>query len=520
MANKRKSQFKTVGLVMIITLSGKILGLLRDMLLGQYYGTGMEAQAFLAASRIPRTFFDAIFASAISSSFIPVFNEYLESDGRDEAYRLSNSFMTIVGLFTALLSLAGIVFSKQAANFFVDGYNAETLTLCSNLLKILFLTIFFTGIAYSMVGILQSQGRFNIPAALSTVSNGIIIIYFVFFNDKFGIFGLAAAYLIGWALQMFIQAPSLRRLKYRYRPSLKHAGLKKIFALMIPVMVSTWIQPINLTISTKLASGLFSGAGSSAFEYANSLYTIIAGVLVLSIVNVIFPNLSKLSVNNKNDEFAMVIKDNTKNVIFLLLPMTVGLIVLSEPIVRLLYERGEFTAFSTEVTSRALAYMSVGMVGYGVQTILSRAFYAMKNGKVPLISGIISIAVNIILSLLLIDRFDVAGLGIASALSMTAAGATMIIPMQRLSGNYIDKQMCIDFIKMILAAVIMGAVVIWVRNGLLSVFADSIVGRIAVVGLPAAAGFIIYMLLAKLIRLEQADFAVQFLTKMIQRKGS
>lgn len=518
MADKRKSQFKTVGLVLIITLSGKILGLLRDMLLGQYYGTGMEAQAFLAASRIPRTFFDAIFASAISSSFIPVFNEYLEKDGRDEAYRLSNSFITIVGLFTALLSLVGMVFSRQAANFFVDGYSAETLALCSDLLKILFPTIFFTGIAYSMVGILQSQGRFNIPAALSTVSNGIIIIYFIFLNDKFGIFGLAAAYLIGWAFQMFMQVPSLGKLRYRYSPSLKHAGLKKIFALMLPVMVSTWIQPINYTVSTKLASRLFSGEGGSAFDYANSLYTMVAGVLVLSIVNVIFPDLSKLSVRNKKDEFAAVIRDNTKNVLFLLVPMTVGLIVLSEPIIRLLYERGEFTGFSTEITSRALMYMSIGMVGYGVQTILSRAFYAMKNGRVPLVSGIISIIVNIILSVLLLDRFDVAGLGIASALSMTVAAVAMIIPVQKITGNYIDKHMLIDFIKMILAAVIMGAVAILVRNGLLSALSDNIIGRVAVVAVPAVTGFIVYMLIAKLIRLEQADIVVKMVKKTTQRE--
>lgn len=518
MADRNKSRLKTVGLIVIITLSGKILGLLRDMLLGQYYGTGMEAQAFLAASRIPRTFFDAIFASAISSSFIPVFNEYLEKDGRDEAYRLSNSFVTIVGLFTALLSVAGILFSRQAANFFVDGYSAETLALCSDLLKILFSTIFFTGIAYSMVGILQSQGKFNVPAALSTVSNGIIIVYFIFLNNRFGIFGLAFAYLIGWAFQMFMQVPSLRRLEYRYRPSLRHEGLKKIFTLMLPVMVSTWIQPINYTVSTKLASRLFSGEGGSAFDYANSLYTIVAGVLVLSIVNVIFPDLSKLSVNNKKAEFAAVIRDNTKTVLFLLVPMTVGLIALSEPIVRLLYERGEFTVHSTEITARALMYMAVGMVGFGIQAILSRAFYAMKNGKMPLISGAISIAVNIALSILLIGKFDVAGLGIASALALSVSAIVMIIPMQKYTGNYIDRGMFVDLIKMVLAAIVMGVLVILTRDGLLSALADNIIGRIAVVGVPAAIGFAAYMLIAKLLRLEQADVVTKLLKSSRRRE--
>lgn len=518
MSDKRKSQFKTVGLVIIITLAGKIMGLLRDMLLSSSFGTGMEAQAFQAASRIPRTFFDAIFASAISSSFIPVFNEFYEKKGRDEAYRLSSSFLTIGGIITSLMSIIGIIFSYKIAYFFADGYSEETLVLCSDLLKILFPIILFTGVAYSMVGILQSQGEFNIPAALSVVSNGIIIVYFIFLKDSYGIYGLAVAYLIGWAAQVFIQVPSLVQLKYRYRPVLKHEGLKKIFALMLPVMVSTWIQPINYTVSTKLASRLFSGQGSSAFDYANNLYTLIAGVLVLSIVNVIFPDLSKLAVRNKKDEFADVVKENTNTSLFLLVPMTVGIIALSEPIVMLLYDRGEWTDFSTTITSRALMFMSLGIVAYGLQTILSRAFYAMKKGKVLIVSGVISIAVNIVLSLLLIDRFDVAGLGLATAVSLTVAAAILAVYMHKITGSYVDKQICIDFLKMIIAAVIMGVVVIVVENVMLSALSDNLLSRIIVVGVPTVTGFIIYMLLAKLLRLQQVEIIIQMVNKVIRRK--
>ena len=157
--SERHNHLKTVSTVMLLTLIGKVLGLVRDMLMGHYFGTGMEASAFTVASQIPRNFFDAIFASAISASFIPVFNDCLEKKGKDEAFRLSNSFITLMGLFTILLSAAGIVLAGPFAALQAGGeagFDAATLALCTRLLRILFPTIVFTGLAFSMVGVLQS----------------------------------------------------------------------------------------------------------------------------------------------------------------------------------------------------------------------------------------------------------------------------------------------------------------------------------------------------------------------------
>lgn len=518
MSNNQKKHLKSISFVFIITLFGKILGLLRDMLLGRSYGTGMAAQAFLAASRIPRTFFDAVFASAISSSFIPVYNEYLEKRGRAEAYRLSNSFLTIIGLCTAIMSAVVIVLSSQIPQLLYHGFNAETSALTAVLLRILSPMIFFTGIAYSMVGILQSQGKFNIPAALSTVSNGIIILYFVFLDDKFGITGLAVAYLVGWAMQMLIQAPSLHRLGYRYTPSFRHEGLKTIFLLMIPVMVSTWVQPINFTVSARFASGLFGGEGSSALEYANSLYSVVAGVFVLSIANVIFPDLSKLSANDNKIEFAVMIRSTSSTIVFLLVPLTIGVMALSEPLIRLLYQGGEFTDQSTLLTSRALVYMSLGMTGFGLQTILSRAFYAIQNGRIPLISGVISIAVNVALSFLLVGRWDVAGLAVASSISLIAAAAALIIPMQKITGSFIDRFICVSLAKMVAAALIMGAGVIGLRDILISCGDSSMISRLIIVAIPAIAGVIIYLLAARLLRLEQTDVVFDMAKRLLGKR--
>ena len=286
---KNNNHIKTIGLIVLITMGGKVLGLVRDMLMGHNFATGMESTAFQVASRIPRTFFDAIFASAISASFIPVFNDRLEKHGKQDAAALSNSFFTWVGILTALFSLLGMAFAQPIVGLLADGFDPQTSQLCASLLRILFPTVFFTGIAFAMVGVLQSMGEFNIPAAMSVASNGIIILYYLLFCRQYGIYGLAWAFVIGWAAQAVMQLPWLYCHGFRYRPTLRHPGLKQIFVLMLPVMVSTWIQPVNQLISTRFATHLFHGAGASAMDYANTLYTMITGILVLSITNVLFP---------------------------------------------------------------------------------------------------------------------------------------------------------------------------------------------------------------------------------------
>ena len=499
------NRFKTVGLIVVITLAGKVLGLVRDMLLGHNFGTGMESAAFQVASRIPRTFFDAIFASAISASFIPVFTERLEQHGREDAYQLSRSFFTWVGLLTAAFSLLGMVFAGPIVSLLADGFDPETAALCAGLLRVLFPTVFFTGLAFSMVGVLQSQGEFYIPAAMSVASNGIIILYYLFFCRQFGIQGLAWAFLIGWAAQMLMQMPWLRAHGFRYRPALRHPGLKSVFVLMLPVMVSTWIQPVNQLISTRFATHIFEGAGASAMDYANTLYTMIAGILVLSITNVIFPEMSRLSTGGRQEELGGLISGSLRGMLFLLLPMTAGLMLMAEPLVRLLYQWKAWDSYSTAITARALSYMSVGMVGYGVQNVLSRLFYAEQDGKTPLISGAVSIVVNLALCLLLADRMDVAGLSLATAVSVTAAAGVLLIPTVRRYPGVLDRAFWLGLLKMAICTAIMSLVVFLVYRALPEGWSQGLAGRVLALGIPAGAGVIVYFLAALVLGLEEMN---------------
>lgn len=494
---------KTVGLIMMITLLGKVLGLVRDMLLGHNFGTGMESAAFLTASRIPRTFFDAIFAAAISASFIPVFTERMEQKGQEDAFRLSRCFFTWMGLLTAAMSLIGMAFAEPLVGVLAQGFDAKTAALCARLLRILFPTVFLTGLAFSMVGVLQSMGEFYIPAALSVASNGIIILYYLLFCRRFGVYGLAWAFLLGWAAQALMQMPWLFRHGFHYRPCFRHPALKSVFTLMVPVMVSTWIQPVNQLISTRFASFLFEGAGASAMEYANTLYTMIAGILVLSITNVMFPEMSRLSSSGQEDQLGELVGGTLRGMLFLLLPMMVGLMLLSRPIVRLLYEYQSWNTFSTEITARALCFMSLGMVGYGIQNVLSRAFYAQQNGKAPMISGAISIVVNLALCLLLSGSMDVAGLSIATAASSMVSAVLLLIPMLRRYPGVLGKRFWIGILKMLCCTLGMG-VVVWLTGRSVALWLqDGMLRRILQVGIPTVAGIAAYFILALVLGLEE-----------------
>jgi putative peptidoglycan lipid II flippase len=197
--------------------------------------------------------------------------------------------------------------------------------------------------------------------------------------------------------------------------------------------------------------------------------------------------------------------------------MMVGIIVLSEPIVRIVYQRGEFYAYDTAITATALKYFTLGMLGFGMQNILSRGFYATQNGKVPLITGGISIVINLVLSIILVKKMEVAGLALASALSSILSGLMLLIPMQKKLGNIITRQSLMDIIKMLFAAIIMAVIVILSYTKLGNILVDTFVNRVITLAIPITLGVSVYMILSYIIGLEEAKVAFGFVEKFIKK---
>ncbi|MDR2903632.1 MAG: murein biosynthesis integral membrane protein MurJ [Clostridiales bacterium] len=519
MTQKKDTAVKTVGMVMVIMLLGKMTGMLRQSMLTALVGYTAEANAFAYASAIPNNFLDFTFASAISSCFIPVFNAYIEKKGKPAAFQLANNFITLILLLSAAVTVAAVVFTPQVVYVMATDLSPETALLTASLLRIMLPTIVLSAAAFSLTGVLQSLGEFNIPAGMSLLSNLMIIGYWFFFFDRFGMTGLAVAFLAGWGTQVLIQMPSLLKKGYFYKPylNLKDSGIREIAVLILPVMMSAWILPISSMINLNAVSRL-GEIGGIALNNANTLYTVITGVLILSIANVIFPKLSKDVARENEKAFGETLRATLRVLFFLLLPMTAGLVILSEPIVSLVYGWGKVGANEVALSAYALSFYALGMVGFGLQTILSRGFYADRNSKIPLLTGLIAIAVNAALSFTLVDGMGVGGPALATSAAMTVTGGVMLYFMYRKNTAVLDKKTVRDVLKMFgLALVMAGAV--YLSAARLKDFAPS--GGFAAnafkIALSVGLGVLVYMILSYAAKIEEAAFVFKTLSGVVRR---
>lgn len=472
------------------TLLAKVCGMLRDIVLAGMYGTGtVEAIAFSTASRIPLLFFDIALGSAVTSAFIPIFNEYLEKDGRKKAVEFSNYFINLVVLITVVLTVLGMVFSDSFVRLIAGGYDGEKIALSASLVKIMFPTIVFTGLAYCFVGILQSFGEFYIPAIISLVSNGLLLIYLTVFGDKFGVHGVAVAMLLAWSSQFVVQIPALVKMKYSYRPvlSFKNEGIRKVCKLALPIIVSTWVQPINTMVNIRLASSMAGGGAVPALDYANKLYIILVGVFTFAITNLIFPSLSRATAKNDDKEFTSIVRQAIRYVMFIITPVMVGFLLLSTPLIRLFYERGAFGSDSTALTSTALFFYSMGMLGYGIQEICNKAFYAMHDGTTPMRVSMAGIGINVALSIAFVKLFAQGHWALAFSASVAAniIGFGMMYILHR-KKPFFNGETAVYFAKIIVSSVIMGVAVVVVKS---LVASDS---KVISLFVPVAAGVVVY----------------------------
>lgn len=479
---------KTVSFIAAATMLSKIMGMLRDMVLAGSYGTGAQLDAYMAASRIPLLFFDFTLGAAILSTFIPVFNRYLQKGEHEKAEDFSNSFINLVILIAAVFCVIGIVFSKQLTGIIAPGYPEEIKLLTSNLLVIMLPTVILTTLAYAFVGILQSLGEFNIPALISLVSNAAVIFYLVFLNRYFGIYGLAVAMLVGWSLQVIIQIPSLIKKKYRYKPvlNLKNSGIRDVFMLAVPILISSWLQPICVLVNTVFASFMPEGS-VAALELANRLYIILVGVFVYAITNYIFPALSKLSGGGDGEGFANIMEKSLRSMIVIIAPIMAGMVLFSREIITVVYGRGEFNETSIALTSTALFFYTMGMIGYGTNEILSKCFYAMKDGKTPMIASVFGIVTVIALAFLFTNflHAGVGGLALSASVSSYVVSCVLLYKMHKKTASLFKRdnlifigKIAICVVAAVFAAIALKAVVspygIWITLAASSVAAAAI----------------------------------------------
>lgn len=487
---------KTVSFMMIATFFSKIAGLLRDIFIAAKYGTEtMEAVAYSYASSLPVQLFDFTLGAAVLATFIPIFNSYMEKGEKKRAYEFSNNFINIVVLISATISVIGMLFSKQIGFIIAPELDYETQLLLQKLIIIVLPTTIFTTLAYAFVGILQSLGEFNIPAIISMVSNLVIIAYLLFFDN---VYGLCIAMLVGWAMQFIIQIPSLIKKKYNYKFSLnfKDAGIREAMVLAIPILASSWVQPISVFVNKRYASAIL--GGGPALDYANRFYIIVVGVFVLAITNYIFPALSKKMGSNDSRGFGEIIIQSIRVMLLVIAPVCAGMIILSDDIIMLVYGRGEFTEYSIKLTSTALRFFSFGMIGYGINEILNKSFYSMKNAKIPMIASVCGIITSIILSSISMKvwNWGVAGLAISSTIS-TFAVSIILITFINNNVKIICKNILVFTVKVFFSVLVMTIVIVALKHVLLNA------NLLIRVSITAICGALLYVFMLYILRIDE-----------------
>ncbi len=515
MADKTESKSSFTGtavLMGIIILAAKVLGLIRDMLIAGAYGTSMEATAYETASRLPVTVFDLVIGGVVTTAFIPVYSSLMVKKGRDEALAFARSYVNLILVITIVASLIGIAFAAPLVSFMAPGLDAPTHALAVRLTRILFPMIVCTGLAFSFVGYLQAMGEFRIPALISLLSNGIMVGYLLTLNRFCGIVGLAVAMLLGWAAQALVQVPSLRRLgfSWRLRTPLRTPALGRAMKNALPILLSTWTAPVCNLINTRLASGIADGRGITTLGYANRLYTILVGLFSFVATNLLFPFFSRAAATGETEETDRLMRLSARTLTYIIAPITVGLVLLAEPFTALIYENGSFTPADTALTAEALGAFALSMVFLAVNEVLIKGFFAAEETKIPMVSAICAMVVNVA-ALWICSRFFAQRLtvGLIALLSGLSTLCNMLVNWVRAHRRGMMRFRAGDWWEMgkiVLSALVM-APVVWLVSG----FFEGDLMRVAV---GAVAGMAVYFPLTLVLR---CDVIVGFLDTLRRR---
>ncbi len=497
--NKKQTLAKTAVLMGIIILFSKVAGLVRDMLVASSFGTTEAAIAYETASKLPLTIFDFILGGVVTSAFIPIYNSIAVKKGKKDALAFSQSYVNLILVITSAIAIVGVVFAPSLVRFIAPELTESVSALAASLTRIMFPMVIFVGLAFSFVGFLQSEGEYNIPAVISLVSNGIMIIYLIFFAGRFGVTGLSVAMLVGWGAQAAVQIPAVVKRGFRYNLTapLGTPEIGQAAKNTLPILIATWTTPVCALINNRIASGIDGGRAINALGYANKLYIIIVGLFSFVATNLLFPYFSRAAASGDSDESDRLTRSSLKILVFIIAPIAVGVGVLSKEFIALVYERGEFNPSDTLITAEAMRSYAVGMLFAAVGEVLTKAFFAVQKTKIPMISSLISMAANVAVILIFGKSLGVGGIALVSGLA-TALNMTLNYIFARRHGliTHSGKDIA-DIVKSLLSSGIMGAAVFFTSRYLGGH------GKLIDFVLPVLVGVVVYALSALILRSDE-----------------
>jgi putative peptidoglycan lipid II flippase len=457
---------RAAGTVMLAFIASNLVGLARQILMANAFGTQAGMDAFSAANRVTETLFNLVAGGALASAFIPTFASILTQGDRQRAWRLASAIANIILVILILLSILAAIFAPWIVrNILAPGFasDPEKEALTISLLRLMLPSAVIFGLSGLVMGILNSYQVFFWPAFAPAMYQVGMIFGILFLAPSMGIYGLAWGVVAGAALHLLFQVPSLLHLKGSYYPSLGwgSADVYEVMRLMAPRLLGVAVVQLNFWINTRLASQ-FAVGSVIALTLAFSLMLMPQAAIAQSIAIAAMPTLSAQVALGRLGEMRASLAASLRGALLLSIPASVGLILLRQPVITLLYQRGEFDENSTRLVAWALLWYVAGLVGHTVVEILSRAFYALHNTLTPVMVGIGAMSLNIVFSytfsawFIRLDWMPHGGLALANSLATGLEACLLAYLMRRRLGSLEGKVILEGMMKAALASLAMG----------------------------------------------------------------
>jgi putative peptidoglycan lipid II flippase len=499
-------------------MTSRLLGLVRDQVLALLFGAGHAMDAFNVAFRIPNLVRDLFAEGAMSAAFVPAFTRQLTLSGKDPAWRLGCQVMTALIAATGILVAAGILFAEPLTAALASEYAAVPgkLELTVRLTRIMLPFLTLVAVAAALMGMLNALHRFFIPAlspAMFNVATILCAVALVPFAEPLGIepiTAIAIGTILGGIGQIVVQWPALAREGFRYRPmlDLRDPGLREVLALMGPGTLGLAATQVNLVVNTVLATGEGEGA-VSYLSFAFRLMYLPIGLFGVSIATAAVPAISRHAAREDFGGMRETLSSSLRLMLMLSVPATIGLVVLAEPIVRLIFERGRFSPADTAATAAALRAYAPGLLGYSAVKLAVPSFYALRDSRTPVTVSFGVMVLNIVLNVTLVRLLGYWGLALGTGLAALANALVLLLLLRDRLAGLDGRRVLVASAKITIASLFMGGVTYLVEPAIAGAFAaPTLIAQLASVSAAIAAGLIALLVAARALRIQEFDEAM------------
>lgn len=505
---------KTAILLMLITIVSKIVGFGRVITLSYFYGASNISDAYLISLSIPTVIFSFV-GTGISTGYVPMYSKIKQDYGEEEGNRFTNNLANILIIICTIIVIFGLIFTKPLIKIFASGFKGEALTLAIQFTKISLLGIYFTGLMNVFSSYLRLKGNYVVPALVGFPMN-FITIAAIFLSSKTNILVLVIGSVIATASQLILLVPFIHKKGYRHKfiLDIKDRHIKNMAYIALPVIIGVSVNQINVLVDRTLASQIAVG-GISALNYANMLNGFVQGLFVVPIATVIYPVISKMAVEDNMDGLKSSISEAINSISLLVIPATIGAMCFAEPVVKILFGRGAFDSQAISMTSNALFYYSIGMLGFGMRDIISRAFYSLQDTKTPMINAAIAMAMNIVLNIILSKFMGIGGLALATSISAIFCTVLLFISFRNKIGPFGMKNIAISFIKVSCASIVMGVIARLLYDILIKNIGANLALIVAII-----IGTVVYFVMIYFMKIDEVDSMIEAVKRKLGSVGS